>query len=135
MNGTIKRWLRGTPVALIAALAAALAFASVGCIAEQGDSDPDESDVEELDEENVAEVEQQLDPVVGGSASPSTPKEGGIVLPGADAMIGEEGADPQPQPWRAAAEDDEDGDPSPNPAPDPFSHTMLGTPSGGHNLD
>jgi hypothetical protein len=124
MKRTMEQWLRGTLVAL----GAALAFASVGCIAQSVDSDGD-SDVDAADDD-VATSGQKLDPVNADAPASG----GGVVLPGTAVAVGDEIRGPEPTPWRGDVEEDDD-DPDPNPGPDPIAHTMSTAPSGGHHHD
>lgn len=111
---TIERWARGA----VLALAATLAFASVGC--QQTDSESD-------DEEIVGAAEQELDPVEGTDDQ----SQGGVVLPGADCEAGDDFQDPQPQPWRDGLSN---GSSKPGPDPvDPATRTSVVSPSGGHH--
>ncbi len=111
---TIERWARGA----VLALAATLAFASVGC--------QQATDSESDDEESVAAAGQELDPADGEDDQ----SQGGVVLPGADCQAGDENKDPQPQPWRNGSSNSS-SKPGPDPV-DPSTHTSVVSPSTGH---
>lgn len=103
------------------ALAAALALGAFGC--------QQSTDSESDGDEDVASVSQELDPVDGDQTDDDS--EGGLILPGGDAMAGSPYEDPQPQPWMNGPSNGS-AKPGPNPV-DPSTKTSSVVPSGGHH--